>query len=128
MGFPAAEKKFQKIFLEFAWFFFKIGFFVQTLLKSCLFQNVDKCSRRNLYAGFSSNSNRTGFDGMVKLTMTSFLPDLLLTIQLNCCDKVFNFHAASLTRFILMLHWEHAKRKAQRAKFRWSVELGEGVA
>jgi len=33
VGFPAAEKKFQKIFLEFAWFFFKIGFFVQTLFK-----------------------------------------------------------------------------------------------
>jgi len=33
VGFPAAEKKFQKIFLEFAWFFFKIGFFVQTLNK-----------------------------------------------------------------------------------------------
>ncbi len=30
------------------------------------------------FSGFSSN--RTGFDRMVKLTMTSFLPDLLPTI------------------------------------------------
>ena len=48
MGFPAAEKKFQKIFLEFTWFFFKIGFFVQTLSIGKL-QNINR--ERRLQAG-----------------------------------------------------------------------------
>ncbi len=35
---------------------------------------------------------------MVKLTMASFLPHLLPTIQLNQSDKIFDFHAGSLAQ------------------------------
>ena len=35
---------------------------------------------------------------LMELTMASFLPHLLLAIQLNHSDKIFNFHAASLAQ------------------------------
>jgi hypothetical protein len=61
-------------------------------------QDLTPDPRRNIHAGLSSNCDRTGFDGMVELTMTSFLPYLLPTIQLNHSDKIFNFHAESLAQ------------------------------
>jgi len=59
-----------------------------------LFQNIDKRSGWNIDAGFASNCERTGFNGLMELTM----PHLLSAIQLNHSDKIFNFHAASLVQ------------------------------
>lgn len=63
---------------------------------------------RNIHAGLSSNRDRTGLDGMVKLAMASFLSYLLPTIRFKQSNKVFDFHSVSLAWSLLDAQLQHA--------------------
>jgi len=82
-----------------------------------LFQNTDKRSGRYIYAGLASNCDRTGFNGMMKLTMASSLPHQLPAIRLNQGDKIFNFHAGSLAQ--PLLEAQSATRLTYMTRCRW---------
>jgi len=82
-----------------------------------LFQNTDKRSGRYIYAGLASNCDRTGFNGMMKLTMASSLPHQLPAIRLNQSDKIFNFHAGSLAQ--PLLEAQSATRLTYMTRCRW---------
>ena len=66
------------------------------LLQSGLLQDAIESTRRHVGASVSSNGNRTGFDWMVKLAMTSCDSHLHPSVRLDKGNEFANLHNQSL--------------------------------
>jgi len=79
-----------------AFFFFndyKVFHRSHLFLKPSLFENAVVCSLGHVLVESTRNRHRSGFGGMVELTVASFLPHLEPAVPFNHTNDLSHFHA-----------------------------------